>query len=46
MTDIVFGDHEFSMDVVSREVPGLIGKYILDSRIHGSSITKLYNIVD
>ena len=38
MTDIVFGDHEFSMDVVSREVPGLLGMHILDSRNHDRSI--------
>ena len=38
MTVIVFGNHEFSMDVVSREVPGLIGLDILDSRNYGRSI--------
>ena len=41
MTNIVFWDHEFSMDVVSREVPGLIGMDILDSRDHGRSKFKL-----
>ena len=41
MPDIVFGNHEFLMDVVSREVPGLIGMDILDSRDHGRSIFQL-----
>ena len=41
MTDIVFGNHEFSMDIVSRDIPGLIGMDILDSEDHGRSIFKL-----
>ena len=31
-TKIVFGNHEFYMDVVSRDVPGLIGMDILDRK--------------
>ena len=38
----MFGNHEFSMDVVSRDVPGLIGMDILDSKDRGISIFKLY----
>ena len=40
-TNIVFGNHEFSMDVVSRDVLGLIGMDILDSKDHGRRILKL-----
>ena len=41
MTDIVFGDHEFSMDIVLRDIPGLIGMDILGSKDRGRSILKL-----
>ena len=40
-TKIVSGHHEFSMDVVSRDVPGLIGMDILDIKDQGRSIFKL-----
>ena len=40
-TKIVFGNHEFYMDVVSRDVPGLIGMDILDSKDQGRSIFQL-----
>jgi len=37
----VFLNHEFNIDVVSRDVPGLIGMDILDSKDQGRSIFHL-----
>ena len=37
----MFGNNDFLMDVVSRDMSGLIGMDILDSKDHGRSIFKL-----
>ena len=40
-TKIVFLNHEFNIDIVSRDVPGLIGMDISDSKDQGRSIFHL-----